>query len=125
MRFLGRLTGPLLANEYAEAQIFCALSRSEALGNVFLEAQAAGCAVIGTTVGGIPDIVKHGETGLLVPPDDPAATADALRTLLKDNTLRRMLGEAAMAHAANYDWDVIAKRYDEVYQSLRQRAPSH
>ena len=118
VRFLGRLTGPLLWNQYAEAAVFCGLSRSEALGNVFLEAQAAGCAVIATRVGGIPDSVKDGISGLLVPPDDPPAAAAAIERVLRDPALLRQLADAGVRNASDYDWDVIAEQYGEVYASL-------
>ena len=116
--FTGRLTGVHVLREYANAEIFCGLSRSEALGNVFLEAQASGCAVVATRVGGIPDAVQDGETGLLVPPDDVDAAADALRMLLGDAALRVRLGEAGRTHAAAYDWAAIAERYAAVYDTL-------
>ena len=82
--FTGRVDHQAVLDEFARAEIFCGLSRSEALGNVFLEAQASGCAVIATNVGGIPDIVKDSESGLLVPPDDIDASAKAIRVLLSD-----------------------------------------
>ena len=121
VRFLGRLTGDALYREYAEAEIFCGLSRSEALGNVFLEAQAAGCAVIATNVGGIPDIVKDGVTGLLVPPDDVRAAADTLQKLLTDPILRSKIADGGKAHAKAYDWDDIVNRYASAYDSLLSR----
>ncbi len=113
--FVGWVKVPNVYDEYAQAEIFCGLSRSEALGNVFLEAQAAGCAVIGTTVGGIPDSVESGVTGLLIPPDDADAAAEAMRRLLEDPAKRRRLAEAGKAHAAGYDWDQIAERYGMMY----------
>jgi glycosyltransferase involved in cell wall biosynthesis len=116
--FVGFVPVPDVYKEFAEAEIFCGLSRSEALGNVFLEAQAAGCAVIGTTVGGIPDIVQNGETGLLVPPNDIDAAAEALSRLLSDTDLRQRLAENGKRHAQGYDWSIIAKKYEEVYQEL-------
>lgn len=116
--FTGFIPVPQVYKEFAEAEIFCGLSRSEALGNVFLEAQAAGCAVIGTEVGGIPDIVKDGETGLLVPPDDAEAAADALKKLLEDEDLRRRLAQAGVENAKGYDWDNISEKYSEVYADL-------
>lgn len=116
--FLGRLTGPLLWNEYAEAEVFCGLSRSEALGNVFLEAQAAGCAVVATAVGGIPDIVRHGETGLLVAPDDPEAAATAIGRLLGDGGLREAMAANGIERSVAYDWEVIAERYAREYDAL-------
>lgn len=114
--FRGYLPPQRIAAEFAQASIFCGLSRSEALGNVFLEAQAAGCAVVATHVGGIPDIVTDGITGLLVPPDDVSAAAAALNRLLRDDALRGALSEAGKKNAEAYDWDVIAEEYAKVYE---------
>lgn len=118
VHFLGYLRNEALHREYAEAEIFCGLSRSEGLGNVFLEAQAAGCAVLATNVGGIPDIVQDNVTGLLISPDDPDAAARALELLLADAPLRARLAEAAKQHAEAFDWNAIAKRYAQVYRAL-------
>lgn len=112
--FCGRLTDDALFREYAEAEIFCGLSRSEALGNVFLEAQGAGCAVVATNVGGIPDIVTDGETGLLVAVDNVDAAAKALQSLLTDSVLRHRLADAGKTHAQSYDWGEITKRYADI-----------
>ncbi len=116
--FLGRLSHDAVLKEFAEAEIFCGLSRSEALGNVFLEAQAAGTAVLATRVGGIPDVVSDSETGLLIPVDDVPAAAKALEQLGHDAALRQRLGENGRAAAAAYDWDGIAERYAEQYDLL-------
>lgn len=115
VEFLGKLSGNDLLKEYAEAEVFCALSRSEALGNVFIEAQAAGCGVVGTAVGGIPDIVEHEQTGLLVPPDDAKAAADAISRYLSDAMWLSHISGNAKENAGKYDWSVIAKRYAELY----------
>ncbi|MFA6523232.1 MAG: glycosyltransferase family 4 protein [Candidatus Peribacteraceae bacterium] len=118
--FYGYLPPAEVQREMAEAEIFVGLSRSEALGNVFLEAQAAGCAVVGTNVGGIPDIVKNGANGLLVPADDPAKASVAIEKLLKDSPERLRLSEAGIAFAKQYDWQGIAEKYASVYEaSLR------
>lgn len=116
--FLGYIPPPAVYAEFAQAEIFCGLSRSEALGNVFLEAQAAKCAVIGTTVGGIPDIVEDTVTGMLVPVDDDNAAAKVLRQLLDGAGQRERLVQAAYVNVQQYDWDKIAERYGEVYQQL-------
>ncbi len=112
--FTGHVETAALFPEYAKAEIFCGLSRSEALGNVFIEAQAAGCAVLATSVGGIPDTVTDGKNGLLVPPDDVPAASAALRTLLTDVSLRARLSIEAEKNAARYGWEGVAKRYGEV-----------
>ena len=116
--FRGHLIEEDLYREYAEAEIFCGLSRSEALGNVFLEAQAAGCAVIGTRVGGIPDIIMDGESGLLVEPDDVEEARAALQRLLDDQELRNRVTGNGMRNAEKYDWKAIAERYEEVYSQV-------
>lgn len=116
--FAGYIAVPEVYREYGEAEIFCGLSRSEALGNVFLEAQAAGCAVLATKVGGIPEIVKDGETGLLVKPDSVKAAAQTLAQLLDDAQLRAHLAKAAMQHARIYDWKSIAEKYANLYEQM-------
>ena len=63
-------------------------SLSEGLSNVLLESMAAGVPVVATRVGGTPEAVEHGETGLLVPPSDPQGLATAMARLLTDNGLR-------------------------------------
>jgi glycosyltransferase involved in cell wall biosynthesis len=64
-----------------------------------LEAMFAGVPVVSTTVGGIPELVVDGVTGLLVPPEDPVALADAIDRLLADDELRTRMGEAGRARA--------------------------
>lgn len=115
VQFLGYVTGDALYREYAEAEIFCALSRSEALGNVFLEAQAAGCAVVASDIGGIPEIVKDGVTGILIEDGRADLAADVLTTLLTDEQFRTELAAAAVEHAKAFDWNDIAKRYAQLY----------
>lgn len=119
--FVGFVPMPRVFEEFAQAQIFCGLSRSEALGNVFLEAQAAGCAVVAARVGGIPDIVEDGRTGILVPSDDAEAAANALLKLLTDTRQWQELAAAGIAHARSYDWSGITERYGEVYRSMRDK----
>lgn len=113
--FVGQLSPVKVYDEYAQAEIFCGLSRSEALGNVFLEAQAAGCAVVTTNIGGIPEIVDHAKTGILLPPDDPKTAAAAIRRLLAEPEFRQKISKAAMAHVKDYDWSVIAQKYAKVW----------
>lgn len=115
IRFTGYISGSELFTEYAKAEIFVGLSRSEAMGNVFLEAQAAGCCVLATRVGGIPDIVHDLQTGLLIPVDDAEAAALELKRVLTDASLRASLSIAAQKHASGFDWDAVAQRYAHLY----------
>ncbi|HQK95713.1 MAG TPA: glycosyltransferase family 4 protein [Armatimonadota bacterium] len=91
-------TAPLLA----AADCLVAPSTREGLPIAFLEAMAAGCPVIATHVGGVPELVVHGESGLLVPPDDFGAFASAVRRMAEDGELRRRLAANARERIARY-----------------------
>jgi glycosyltransferase involved in cell wall biosynthesis len=90
VHFLGWRTD--IPNVLAGLDVFVMPSLWEGFGLVLLEAMAQALPVVGSAVSAIPEIVAHGETGLLVPPRDPDALADALRTLLRDPALMRHLG---------------------------------
>ena len=84
-------------------------SRSEGLGRVIVEAFCRGRGVVASRVGGIPDIVEDGVNGLLIPPEDPAALADALVRVLEDRALAERLGAAA--HDAVQPWLATPEEY--------------
>jgi glycosyltransferase involved in cell wall biosynthesis len=84
----------------------------EPFGLVAVEAMAAGKPVIASRTGGLADIVRDGESGLLVPPGDAPALAAALERLLDDIALRRAMGaRARQIAAAEYDWGVVVRRH--------------
>jgi glycosyltransferase involved in cell wall biosynthesis len=97
----------------ARADVFALSSRSEGAPLSILEAMAVGLPVVASRVGGVPELVVDGETGLLVPPGDPAAMADALGRLLADAGLRRRLGAAGRARAQRC-FDVRRQRQDHL-----------
>jgi glycosyltransferase involved in cell wall biosynthesis len=80
---------------YRQADVFCLPSRGDCLPMVLSEAGAAGLPLVSTDVGAIKEIVRDGETGLLVPPDDPAALERVLARLVEDQPLRHRLGDGA------------------------------
>lgn len=82
------------------ADVFVMPSRAEGLGIAGLEAMAAGLPLIASRVGGLADAVSHNETGLLVPPENPAALAEALTQVFSDDPLRERLGAAGPAWVA-------------------------
>ena len=90
----GMLSDAALQAAYAAADLFVAPSRFESFGLVFVEAMRAGKPVIGCNAGGMPEIIAHGVNGLLVPPGDPAALADAIVTLLASVQERARMGQA-------------------------------
>jgi type III pantothenate kinase len=94
----------------------------EPFGIVPLEAMSCARPVIGSAVGGLLDSVADGETGLLVPPRDPAAVADAARRLLGDQTLRRRLGRAGRQRAEErFDWARVAEQVEQAYAEVASR----
>ena len=88
---------PRLRALYAQADLFVLPTRADVSSWVAMEAMATGRAVIATRMGGIPDIVRDGETGLLVEPEDGAALATAMNILLTDPVRRRQMGIAGRA----------------------------
>lgn len=92
VHFLGRRHD--IGNVLQAFDVFALPTHREAFGTAFVEAAAMGVPVIGTDVGGVPETMQAGVTGLLVPPRDPAALAAALESLLADPERRRRMGEA-------------------------------
>lgn len=81
-------------NLLAGFDLFALATQQEASGTVYVEAQASGLPVIGTDVGGVSEMLRDGDTGILVPPKNPQALTDALERLIDDPALRRRMGEA-------------------------------
>ncbi len=121
--FWGRVSDDELERLYRQASLFVLAARAEDLrfegfGLVYLEAGAHGLPVIGTRSGGIPDAVREGETGLLVPPDDVEALAQAMRRLLGDAELARRLGQANRRLSESLTWQRAAAAWLETYRRV-------
>jgi glycosyltransferase involved in cell wall biosynthesis len=118
-----RLRGWIGARErddlLARASVFVLPSHAEALPVGLLEAMAAGCAVVASRVGGIPDLVHDGTNGLLAPPRDPSALARALATVVDDPELAARLGREGRATVAErYTLELALERREQVYGAL-------
>jgi alpha-maltose-1-phosphate synthase len=101
------------------ALMFVCPSVYEPLGIVNLEAMACSTAVVASRVGGIPEVVSGGETGLLVPPDDPASLADAMNALLRDPGRADAFGRAGRARAVEeFSWDAVAVQTAALYAEV-------
>ena len=104
---------------YAAADIVVLPSILETFGNVSIEAMAFGKPVVASRVGGIPEVVIDGQTGLLVPPKDPNAIAAAILQLLRDPALRQRMGEAGRARMQkHFTMDRVAREVETVYARL-------
>ena len=101
------------------ALLFACPSVYEPLGIVNLEAMACATAVVASRVGGIPEVVDDGVTGLLVPPDDPTSLADAMNLLLRDPGRADAMGRAGRERAvAEFSWEAVAAQTAALYAEL-------
>jgi glycosyltransferase involved in cell wall biosynthesis len=122
VKFTGKISDDAL-NRYYKSSSFFVLPAvydkkgdTEGLGVVLLEAMSYAKPVIASNVGGITDIVVDHENGLLVPPADPAALAQAIVKLARSKQLRRMLGgEARKTVDEKFNWDRIIKKLIALY----------
>lgn len=120
LRLLGRVP---VEEALARWSVFVFASRAEGFPLSTLEAMAAGLPVIATAVGGVPEQLRHLETGILVPPEKPAEIADWVVRLQDDGPLRARLGEAARAHVlASFTLAAQAEGLDRAYDLALRRA---
>jgi glycosyltransferase involved in cell wall biosynthesis len=127
------LDGVIVARNVPFAQVMAAWMRAsvaivpsvwaEPLGQVAVEAMLVGKPVVASDVGGLRDVVRHGVTGLMVPPSDPGALAEAIDGLLDNPELRQRMGEAGRVRARQFEARTVTPRLLEVFQdALRGRA---
>jgi glycogen(starch) synthase len=116
--FLGRADRPTAVSLFKGCSFFVLPSRHEPQGIVNLEAMAAGKAVIASRVGGVPEIVLDGETGILVAGEDDAELATALTRLGNNETLRQKLGDAGQRRSQEFSWSAIADQYIDIYRKV-------
>lgn len=101
------------------ADLFVLPSSTEGLSNSMLEAMACGLPVLATSVGGAPDVIRHKESGYLIPPDDLDALREGLETLLESDSLRFTLGSNARQRIlADFSLDSVARRLAALYRRL-------
>lgn len=123
--FTGKLSPEELANEYRTANVFTlpaivdSKGDTEGLGVVLIEAMELGLPVVASNVGGIPDVVVDGISGILVPEKDPEALAGAYRRLAADPGLVKQLLEGAQKRIAEcFSWDKIVERQIDSYKKI-------
>jgi glycosyltransferase involved in cell wall biosynthesis len=119
VRFTGRVTPEEMSRLLDWADVLLNSPNIDNMPLSLIEAQAAGLPLVSTSSGGIPYIVADGETGLLVPPDDDAAMADAALRLLDDPALvSRITRSAREACLTRYTWPAVATRWVNLYRDL-------
>jgi glycosyltransferase involved in cell wall biosynthesis len=117
--FVGHLDQNTLLKYYQNATVSVLPSYYEGLPGSLLEAMSCGIPTIATAVGGMPEVVVEGETGFLIPPNNPAKLASAISKLLKDEKLRKQMGKNARKRVKRYyDWDIITNNIEKIYKSL-------
>lgn len=120
IEFLGFVDESLKSLYFKSSDIFClpSTTMSEAFGIVNLEAMASGIPIVSSNFGGIPDIVKEGENGLLAEPGDVEGLADALIYLLKNEDIRKKMGDDGLKKVERYSWEKIAEDTEKIYKKL-------
>jgi glycosyltransferase involved in cell wall biosynthesis len=101
--------------------IFVLPSLNEGMGRVLVEAMAAGLPIVASRVGGIPDLVKDGENGLLVPPADTSALEKAISSLLHDGARRKRMGKAGKKMCGPYSAEAMVEQIDVLYTELLEK----
>ncbi|WP_148883431.1 glycosyltransferase family 4 protein [Thermococcus aciditolerans] len=122
VRFLGYVDGSLLPRLFGMADVFVLPSTTaEAFGIVILEAMAAGVPVVATDVGGIPEIIRNSESGLLVSPGNELELRNAIQKLLLDEDLRRRFGNnGRRAVEERYSWKKVTEGIEKAYENVMQ-----
>lgn len=120
VRFTGRLEPDAMAALYAASALSINPSRVDNMPNSVLESMASGVPVVSTHVGGVPYVVQHDRTALLVPPGDDEAMASAIDRLLGDPALAARLRAAALTEVQRYRWDVVRDQLLAAYRDAMQ-----
>ncbi len=125
--FIGYASYEDLPRYYRTADVFCVPATGhESQGIILIEAMATGAPIVTTRIDGYATVVKDGEQGLLVPPRNSKALAEALVRVLKDEGLRKKMSENGIARSKDYSWDKISREiveyYEFVIQQQRQKA---
>ena len=107
----------------AAADVFVLASRQEGLPVVLMEATSVGLPIVATAVGGVPQVLTDGVDGLVVPPGDPVALADALGRVVSDPDLRRRLGAAAKQRSAMFDVAQASRTIEGIYREVAPGRP--
>ena len=118
VRFIGRVAPGSVQETYADADVFVNSSEVDNQPVSVLEACASGLPVVSTAVGDIPAMLRHGEAGVLVPPSNPAAIAEAVAALIEDPARAMAIARRARGEVERYTWPRIREQWIEVYRGV-------
>jgi glycosyltransferase involved in cell wall biosynthesis len=119
INFIGWQRNDNLVRQYQAANIFVFPSRHEGMPNVVLEAMACGLPVIATSIAGNEELITHGKTGLLVPPEDSINLMEALSALLSNPEQCKQMGLSGRKRVGqHFAWSSVAKQYIELLDSV-------
>jgi phosphatidylinositol alpha-mannosyltransferase len=120
--FVGGVPYDMLPRYYHSADIFCApATGKESFGIVLIEAMAASKPIVASDIDGFRCVIKHGEQGLLVPPGDARRLAANITVLIRNEALRKRMGERGRACVEQYDWRRVAQQVIAVYNKLLEQ----
>jgi phosphatidylinositol alpha-mannosyltransferase len=126
VELLGRVSDAEKDRLFATADVFVAPATGrESFGIVLLEAMAAGTPIVASDIHGYRSVVRRGEQGLLVPPQDPRALAGALRQLLADDALRARMGASGRGRAVQFSWPSVTAKVEAYYTFVIRRLAAH
>jgi len=118
--FVGYASYKDLPRYYKTADVFCAPATGwESFGIILLEAMSVGTPIVASNIAGYASLITHGVEGLLVPPKDVRSLAQALTSVLSDESLRRQLGANGIVRAAEYDWKHVSRQVLGCYIKVR------
>ena len=118
VEFKGEIPHEKIPEELAKSSVFILPSLEEGQGLVVLEAQAAQVPVIATNVGGIPDFIRDGESGILVEPKNSLKLSQSVIRIFSDPEFAQNLVKNASINLEKYDWRNIAGEIDQIYKQL-------
>jgi glycosyltransferase involved in cell wall biosynthesis len=119
LRLLGQIDPSAMRTWLLRARLVAVPSRAEGMSNVLLEALALGCPIVASSIPGNADLIETGQSGCLVPPDDPHALRAAIDSLLSQPTMSQTLAHGGAEYAAReFSMDRVASRYETLYAEL-------
>ncbi|MDB5238939.1 MAG: putative hexosyltransferase, glycosyltransferase family 1 [Candidatus Parcubacteria bacterium] len=118
--FSGPKRGAELVEAYSRSNVvvLSSISDSEAFSVTLVEAMACGRPIVGTNIGGTPQLIDHEKNGLLVAPNKPEELAAAIIRVLNDTTLAQNLAASGAERSIGFSWDIQAKKYSDIFQSM-------